>query len=69
MVSSSRCATRRCTSKHEVQLCSAPFESRPDVWAMPAFTRPYEAGHFAERGRHPQILDALPDLSMPRDGA
>jgi hypothetical protein len=39
------------------------------VWAMPAFTRPYNAAHFAERGRHPLILDALPDLSMPRDGA
>jgi len=25
-----------------------------------AFTRPYKAGHFAERGRHPLILDALP---------
>ena len=28
-----------------------------------AFTRPYKPGHFAERGRHPLILDA------PRDGA
>jgi len=38
------------TLKHEVPLCSTPFEGRPDVWAMPAFTRPYKAGHFAERG-------------------
>ena len=53
-------AALRGALKHEVPLCSAPVEGPPDVWAMPAFTRPYNAAHLAKRGRHPLILDALP---------